>query len=76
MEKTILIVDDFKNTRHITRTQRIREMPQYSYVPVLMVSTETAQDKKQKAADAGITTWIHKPFDFQKFLLIVSKALR
>lgn len=121
MSQTILIVDDFANTRYATRLvlerqgytvfeagdgqealsvldgkpvdlvitdynmpqmngveliYEIRKISTYKYIPILLLSTETDEEKKQAAKEAGITGWIHKPFTFDRFLAIVKKALK
>lgn len=41
----------------------MRANPDYSGVPVLVLTTESDAAKKQRARDAGATGWIVKPFD-------------
>lgn len=41
----------------------MRANPEYSGVPVLVLTTESDAAKKQRARDAGATGWIVKPFD-------------
>ena len=54
----------------------LREKEQYKYLPVLVLSTETNPEKIEKAQEAQITGWIKKPFDTEKFLKVIKKALR
>lgn len=54
----------------------IRQMEQYKYIPVLVLSTEIRQQKKDKAASAKITAWIAKPFELERFMMIVDKSLK
>lgn len=54
----------------------IRKIDQYKYIPVLVLSTEVKQEKKEKAAAAQITGWIAKPFDLERFIKIVEKSLK
>ncbi len=42
---------------------RIRTSGKLPGVPILVLSTESAAEKKQKARAAGATGWIVKPFD-------------
>lgn len=55
---------------------QMRQSPQYSFIPALVLSTEIKDDKKQKAENAKITAWIQKPFDLEKFIKIVQKAIQ
>jgi|JFJP01.1.fsa_nt_gi two-component system chemotaxis response regulator CheY len=54
----------------------LKQNPRYKYIPVLVLTTETSQEKKEKAQDAGITGWIQKPFNIERFLKLVEKALK
>jgi light-regulated signal transduction histidine kinase (bacteriophytochrome) len=41
----------------------IRKLSQYSFVPILMLSTESQAEKKDAGRKAGATGWIVKPFN-------------
>jgi len=41
----------------------VRTDPVNSATPILVLSTESAPEKKMRARDAGATGWIVKPFD-------------
>ena len=41
----------------------IRALPNYSYIPVLCLTTETESQTKEMAKQAGATAWLAKPFD-------------
>ena len=56
--------------------ERIRDMTQYKYIPILMLSTETNISKQNRAKEANITAWIKKPFEVDMFTRMVEKALR
>jgi two-component system chemotaxis response regulator CheY len=53
----------------------IRGIEKYQYIPVLLLSTETNEEKINKAYSAKITAWIKKPFELVEFQKIVKKAL-
>jgi two-component system chemotaxis response regulator CheY len=40
-----------------------RKVPGMSFVPILMLTTESQQDKRNEAKSAGATGWIVKPVD-------------
>lgn len=46
--------------------EAVRARPEYRGVPILVLSTEFAEDKKARARSAGATGWITKPFDAAK----------
>lgn len=54
----------------------VRSMPQYQYVPILFLTTESQVEKKEEAKAAGATGWIVKPFVPEKLLATVSKVIR
>ncbi len=54
----------------------IRKMPKYRTTPALMLSGETAVEKRMEAKKAGATGWIKKPFQLDKFLRIIEKAVK
>jgi len=55
--------------------ENVRKIDKYKYIPVLVLSTEINQNKKDKAHAAQITGWISKPFDLQRFSKIIEKSL-
>jgi two-component system chemotaxis response regulator CheY len=54
----------------------MRKQEQYAFIPALVLSTEIKGEKKEKAESAKITAWIQKPFDIEKFIKIVQKAIQ
>ena len=50
----------------------VREQEEFRAIPILVLTTESAQDMKSRARAAGATGWIVKPFDPEKLV----KALR
>lgn len=55
--------------------RRLRTLPAYAGVPILMLTTESADAKKQEGRQAGATGWIVKPFDPDKLLATISKVM-
>lgn len=41
----------------------IRALPDYGYIPVLCLTTETEAQTKELARKAGATAWLGKPFE-------------
>lgn len=58
----------------ITFIQELRKLPQNKSLPVLILTTESGQDKKDQGRAAGATGWIVKPFDPQKLLAVINKV--
>lgn len=121
MKKTILIVDDFENTRRVVEfsikslehevlmagngvealkyfdgrkidllitdlnmpemdglelVTEVRKNPLYMFIPILMLTTERSQQKKDKADEVKVTAWVQKPFEQERFLKIVKRCLK
>jgi len=64
------------NLDGIELTRRLRSMPAYKFVPIILLTTESHTSKKQEGKEAGATGWIAKPFDPDKLLAVVSKVMR
>ena len=43
--------------------REVRDRSEYKGIPILVLTTESAKELRQKARDAGATGWIVKPFD-------------
>ena len=55
--------------------KRLRADPKMSGLPILMLSTESEEAKKQAGKAAGATGWIVKPFDQAKLVAVVKKLI-
>lgn len=120
-KKTILIADDFENTRFVIEftlkqagyevlkavdgqdalkyfdgrtidllvtdlnmprmdglqlAESVKQISGYKAIPILLLTTEINEEKKQRSKDIGITGWIQKPFVIDKFLGFIKKALK
>ena len=72
-----LILSDF-NMPHLTGPEfisRLRQLPQYRFIPVILLTTETDEDKKQLGRDAGASGWLKKPFDPEQLVVTVNSLL-
>ncbi len=72
-----LIITDFNmpDLDGLSLLRLLREMPQYKFKPILLLTTETDPAIKQAAREAKATGWINKPFDPDKLLAAVKKVL-
>ena len=57
-------------------TRQLRTMPDYKFVPVVLLTTESSVEKKQQGKAAGATGWIVKPFNPEQLLAVVKKVMR
>ncbi|MBF0203569.1 MAG: response regulator [Desulfamplus sp.] len=56
--------------------KQVRAMPEYKFIPIIMLTTESQADMKQKGKAAGATGWIVKPFKPDQLLAVIKKVLR
>ena len=56
--------------------KRVRAMPRFQYIPIIVLSTESAADKKKEGKIAGATGWIVKPFRPRQLIAVIKKVLR
>lgn len=59
----------------ITFIRNLRGEANYKFTPMLMLTTESAADKKAEGKAAGATGWIVKPFNPDQLLATVGKVL-
>lgn len=57
----------------IALTAKIRENPEYKFVPIVVLTTESQASKMDEGKAAGATGWIVKPFNADKLLAVVKK---
>lgn len=72
-----LVLSDF-NMPQLTGPEFIsmlRQLPQYRFTPVLLLTTETDEDKKQLGRLAGASGWLKKPFDPEQLVVTVNSLL-
>ena len=59
----------------IALIKNLRTLPDYKFTPILMLTTESAADKKSEGKAAGATGWIVKPFNPDQLLNTIKKVL-
>src|SRR6201991_5306530 len=55
--------------------KEVKKHPSYKFTPVIMLTTEAGEDKKQEGRAAGAKAWIVKPFQPPIMLDAVSKLI-
>ncbi len=55
--------------------RQVRALPQYKYVPIIMLTTESQDEKKQAGKAAGASGWIVKPFRAEQLVAVAKKFL-
>jgi len=59
----------------LTLIKALRELPQFTSTPILMLTTESGDVMKSQGKAAGATGWLVKPFDPHKLLEVVKKVI-
>ena len=63
------------NMDGISLIRALRGLPDYRFTPMLMLTTESAADKKAEGKAAGATGWLVKPFNPEQLVATVQKVL-
>ena len=63
------------NMDGISFLKALREVPNYKFTPVIMLTTEAGEDKKREGQAAGARAWVVKPFKPEQLLHAVSKLI-
>ena len=53
----------------------IKQNPANKFIPIVMLTTESSNELKSKGKALGVKAWMLKPFDKEKFLLVIQKLL-
>jgi two-component system chemotaxis response regulator CheY len=59
----------------ISLVRELRSTGEYGATPIIMLTTESRDDKKQQGRDAGANGWIVKPCEPDNLLSIIKKML-
>ncbi|MEU8233436.1 response regulator [Actinoplanes sp. NPDC048967] len=72
-----LIISDVNmpNMDGITFVAEARKLPAYKFTPIIMLTTESQEEKKRQAQAAGAKAWVTKPFQPEQMLSAVAKLI-
>lgn len=59
----------------ISMVKEIKKMDNYKFTPVIMLTTESEDNKKNQGKEAGVKAWVVKPFKPDQMLNAVSKLV-
>jgi two-component system chemotaxis response regulator CheY len=59
----------------ITLVRELRTLPAYKFVPMLILTTESSQEKKMEGKAAGATGWLIKPFIPPQLVATVARVI-
>ncbi|CAN0622787.1 two-component system, chemotaxis family, chemotaxis protein CheY [Burkholderia multivorans] len=76
-QKIHLIISDVNmpNMDGISLVKAIKEIPAYKFTPIVMLTTESQDDKKKQGQAAGAKAWMVKPFNPPQLLTVVQKLV-
>lgn len=76
-QKIHLIISDVNmpNMDGITFVAEAKKLPAYKFTPIIMLTTEAGEAKKQAGQAAGAKAWVVKPFQPAQMLAAVSKLI-
>ena len=73
-----LVITDLNmpNMSGMSLAGNLRRLENYQNVPILIMTTESSDYKKNKAKHSGATGWIQKPVDQDRLITAVNKVLK
>jgi two-component system chemotaxis response regulator CheY len=76
-KKVHLIISDVNmpNMDGLSLLKEVKKHPSYKFTPIIMLTTEAGENKKQEGQAAGAKAWVVKPFQPQQMLAAVSKLV-
>ena len=74
-QKVYLIVTDLNMPKlnGIEFVKQVKQLPNYKFTPIIMLTTEAQEAKKREGQAAGIKAWVTKPFTPEVLIGAVSK---
>ena len=57
----------------ISLVSKLRRLAAFEFIPIIMVTTENSDYKKEKAKTTGATGWLQKPVSEERLLKAVNK---
>jgi len=76
-QKINLVISDVNmpNMDGITFVREMKKLPEFKFTPVIMLTTEGQESKKQEGQAAGAKAWVVKPFQPAQMLAAVGKLV-
>jgi len=75
--KVDMIITDLNmpNLDGIGLIKGARALPACKFIPIIMLTTESQETRKQEGKNAGASGWIVKPFKPEQLVAVVKKVL-
>ena len=76
-QKPDLIISDINmpNMDGLTFVRKLKENPDYKFIPIIMLTTESQEEKKMEGMSIGVKAWLVKPFKPDQLMTAVSRLL-
>lgn len=76
-QKVHLIISDINMPimDGISFVKAVKQLPAYKFTPIMMLTTESQEDKKLQGQAAGAKAWIVKPFQPVQLLAAVNRLV-
>ncbi|MCX6051901.1 MAG: response regulator [Campylobacterales bacterium] len=55
--------------------ENIKQVRAYKFIPIVMLTTESSEELKEKGKALGVKAWMLKPFNKEKFVMVLQKLL-
>ncbi|RZL03057.1 MAG: response regulator [Rubrivivax sp.] len=76
-QKIHMIISDVNmpNMDGISLVKAIKQLAAYKFTPIIMLTTESQDEKKKQGQEAGAKAWVLKPFKPEQLLGVVQKLV-
>ncbi|MEP7068110.1 MAG: response regulator [Usitatibacter sp.] len=71
----VLTDQNMPNMDGIALVERLRALEGYASTPIMLLTTESSAEMKQKGREAGATGWMVKPFDPERLIEMFARIL-
>jgi two-component system chemotaxis response regulator CheY len=71
----VLTDQNMPNMDGLALVKRLRALEGYARTPIMLLTTESSAEMKQKGREAGATGWMVKPFDPERLLEMFARIL-
>jgi len=73
-----LLLTDYHmpNLNGLELITQVRQLENYRYLPILVLTTESQNEMMKEARNAGATGWLTKPFNTEKLIQTLRKVIR
>lgn len=76
-QKIHLIISDLNmpNMDGFSFVRELKQIPDYKFTPIIMLTTEASDEKKAEGKSAGVRAWMVKPFKPEAMIEAISKIV-